>query len=44
MLVAPLWGRGRQEILRDIGERFNELDTFQGRLYKSPAEEILHVE
>ncbi len=44
MLIAPLWGKSRQEILRDMGERFNELDTFQGRLYKSPAEEFLHVE
>ena len=44
MLIAPLWGKGRQEILRDIGERFNELDTYQGRLYKSPAVEVLHVE
>ncbi len=42
MLIAPLWGKGRHEILRDISERFVELDTYQGRLYRSAAEEVLH--
>jgi len=44
MLIAPLWGKGRQEILRDIGRRFIELDTYQGRLYSSPPVEVLHGE
>ncbi len=34
ILIAPRWGRSRHEITRDIEKRFEELDTFQGRLYK----------
>lgn len=30
ILVAPRWGRTRQEILRDIKERFTERDALQG--------------
>ncbi|MBZ0158206.1 MAG: TIGR01212 family radical SAM protein [Alphaproteobacteria bacterium] len=30
ILVAPLWGRNRQQILRDIEARFQERDTWQG--------------
>jgi radical SAM protein (TIGR01212 family) len=34
ILIAPKWDRGRQELLRDIGKRFIELNTYQGRLYR----------
>lgn len=35
ILVAPKWGRSRHEILRDIEGRLDDLDTHQGRLYKT---------
>ncbi|NOZ25289.1 MAG: TIGR01212 family radical SAM protein [Nitrospirae bacterium] len=42
ILIAPLWGKGRHEILRDISEKLEELDTYQGRCYKPTApEEII---
>ncbi len=34
ILIAPRWNRSRHEITRDIEKRFEELDTYQGRLYK----------
>ncbi len=34
ILIAPRWDRSRHEITRDIDRRFEELDTYQGRLYK----------
>jgi radical SAM protein (TIGR01212 family) len=30
ILIAPIWGRSRQQILRDIEERFIKRDAFQG--------------
>lgn len=30
MLIAPKWGKTRQQIIRDIEERFIERDAFQG--------------
>jgi len=35
ILVAPKWGRSRHEILRDIEEMLEKLDTRQGRLYEA---------
>jgi len=32
ILIAPLWGRSRQQIIRDIEERFERRDARQGRL------------
>lgn len=37
ILVAPIWDRGRQQLLRDIDKRFEELKTYQGRLYRADA-------
>jgi len=34
ILVAPKWGRSRHEILRDIEDTLERLDTRQGRLYR----------
>jgi hypothetical protein len=34
ILIAPLWDRQRQNIIRDIDERFKKYATFQGRLYE----------
>jgi len=34
ILIAPKWGRSRHEILRDIEDALERLDTRQGRLYK----------
>jgi radical SAM protein (TIGR01212 family) len=30
ILIAPLWGRNRQQIIRDIEERFSQRNAFQG--------------
>lgn len=30
ILIAPIWGKSRQQIIRDIEERFIERDAFQG--------------
>ena len=30
ILIAPLWGKSRQQIIRDIEERFIKRDAFQG--------------
>lgn len=35
ILIAPRWNKSRHEITRDIENRFVELDTYQGRLFKS---------
>lgn len=37
ILIAPVWGSSRQEILRDIDREFQRRDTRQGRLFKSLA-------
>jgi radical SAM protein (TIGR01212 family) len=34
ILIAPLWGRSRHEMLNDIEKRFSERNAFQGRLAK----------
>ncbi|MBE0425349.1 MAG: TIGR01212 family radical SAM protein [Nitrospirae bacterium] len=34
ILIAPQWGKSRQEILRDIEKRLEEKDTYQGRKAK----------
>ncbi len=36
ILIAPKWGKHRQEILRDVERYLEERDTYQGRLYKPP--------
>jgi radical SAM superfamily enzyme len=38
ILIAPQWGKSRQEILRDIEKRLELKDTFQGKKLK------VHVE
>ncbi len=40
ILIAPRWGCSRQEILRDIERRFEELDTYQGRAYRPASLEV----
>ncbi len=42
ILIGPKWGRGRQEILRDIERRLVELDTRQGRLCRPSVMEVSH--
>jgi radical SAM protein (TIGR01212 family) len=37
ILIAPHWGRSRQEILRDIEKRLEEKDTYQGKKIKVPV-------
>jgi radical SAM protein (TIGR01212 family) len=37
ILLAPLWGRNRQQILRDIEKRLDQRDTCQGKKYKMPV-------
>jgi hypothetical protein len=34
ILIAPRWGKSRQEILRDMGKRLEEKDTYQGKRMK----------
>ena len=34
ILIAPHWGKSRQEILRDIEKRLEEKDTYQGKKIK----------
>jgi len=38
ILIAPQWGKSRQEILRDIEKRLELKDTFQGKKLKVHAE------
>jgi len=37
ILIAPIWGRSRQEILRDIEKKLEAMDTFQGKKMKEHA-------
>lgn len=37
ILLAPLWGRSRHQIMRDIEKTLEQRDTFQGRRYKTPV-------
>ena len=37
ILVAPLWGRNRHQILRDIEKRLELRDTYQGKKFRIPA-------
>jgi radical SAM protein (TIGR01212 family) len=37
ILIAPYWGKRRQEILRDIEKRFELKDTYQGKKMKIHA-------
>jgi radical SAM superfamily enzyme len=34
ILIAPRWGKNRQEILRDIEKRLEFKDTYQGKNMK----------
>ena len=36
ILIAPQWGRSRQEILRDIEKRLEVRDVFQGKRVREP--------
>lgn len=38
ILIAPQWGKSRQEILRDIEKRLEKKDTWQGKKMKVYAE------
>lgn len=35
MLIAPMWGRNRNEILRDLEELLKRKDAYQGRRFRS---------
>jgi len=37
ILVAPRWGKSRQEILRDIEKLLEAKDTYQGKMLKIPV-------
>jgi radical SAM protein (TIGR01212 family) len=37
ILVAPRWGKSRQEILRDIEKLLESKNTYQGKMLKVPA-------
>jgi uncharacterized protein len=37
ILIAPIWGRSRQEILRDIEKKLEVMDTFQGKKMQEHA-------
>jgi hypothetical protein len=37
ILVAPRWGKSRQEILRDIEKLLKTKDSYQGKKLKIPA-------
>ena len=37
ILIAPRWGKSRQEILRDIETLLEAKDTYQGKMLKIPA-------
>ncbi len=41
ILIVPKWDRSRHEITRDIYRRFEELNTYQGRLYKAGESHFL---
>ena len=38
ILIAPHWGKSRQEILRDIERRLESKDTYQGKKLKVPVQ------
>jgi hypothetical protein len=38
ILIAPHWGKSRQEILRDIERRIESKDTYQGKKMKVPVQ------
>jgi radical SAM superfamily enzyme len=38
ILIAPYWGKSRQEILRDIEKRLKLKDIYQGKNMKIHAE------
>ncbi len=35
ILIAPRWGRSKQQILRDIDQYLERVNTYQGRLYRT---------
>jgi radical SAM protein (TIGR01212 family) len=37
ILIAPLWGRSRHQIMRDIDKTLDQRDTYQGKRYKAPV-------
>lgn len=37
ILISPLWGRSRYQILNDIEKRLEAVDTFQGKKFKRHA-------
>ncbi|MDA8433129.1 MAG: TIGR01212 family radical SAM protein [Nitrospiraceae bacterium] len=37
ILIAPLWGRSRHQIMRDIEETLERRDAWQGKRYKAPV-------
>jgi len=37
ILIAPQWGKNRQQIIRDIEKNFEARDTYQGKKYKAPV-------
>jgi radical SAM superfamily enzyme len=36
ILIAPLWGRSRHQIMRDIEKTLEQRDAYQGKRYKAP--------
>ncbi len=40
ILIAPHWGKSKQEILRDIEKRLEEKDTYQGKKIKVPVSSL----
>lgn len=38
ILIAPVWDKGRHEILRDIEKRFEQRDAYQGKKFKAVLE------
>lgn len=38
ILIAPVWDKGRHEILRDIEKRFEQRDTYQGKKFRAVLE------
>jgi len=40
ILIAPHWGKSKQEIFRDIDKRLEEKDTYQGKKIKVPVSSL----
>jgi hypothetical protein len=40
VLIAPQWGKSRQEILRDIEKKLEEKNTYQGKMMKAPLSSL----